>query len=260
MLKKRLIGVVIIKNGWAVQSFAYNRYLPLGKPECVIENLDRWGVDEILVLCIDRSNNSLGPDFKLLKNIARLGLKTPLIFGGGINSVQNAVDAIQLGADRICVDSMLQNQLEIVKESTRYLGAQALIGVLPLSISDNNFNCLDYRKNINSKISNEDLNEIAHAVSEILVVDWIHEGEKEAFDTRLITEFPINHVPLIAFGGISEYEQMHSLLVLNNVSAVAVGNSLNYREHAAQKLKDNLMHTSLRQSNYESKNTLLNDA
>ena len=133
MLKKRLVGVVIIKNGWAVQSFGYDRYLPLGKPECVIENLDRWGVDEILVLCIDRSASSLGPNFKLLKNIARLGLNTPLIFGGGINSVKNGIDAIQLGADRICIDSMLQDHLEEAEELTKHLGAQALIGVLPLS-------------------------------------------------------------------------------------------------------------------------------
>ena len=233
--------------------------MPLGKPECVIENLDRWGVDEILVLCIDRSASSLGPNFKLLKNIARLGLNTPLIFGGGINSVKNGIDAIQLGADRICIDSMLQDHLEEAEELTKHLGAQALIGVLPLSISDNDLKHLDHRQKLNSKISNEHLNEIAHVVSEILIIDWMHEGEKEGFDARLITDFPMNHVPLIAFGGISEHEQMHSLLALNNVSAVAVGNSLNYKEHSVQKLKDNLMHTSLRQSDYESKHTLLND-
>ena len=28
MIKKRLIGTVIVKNGWAVQSFGYNKYLP----------------------------------------------------------------------------------------------------------------------------------------------------------------------------------------------------------------------------------------
>ena len=33
MLKKRLIGVVTVRRGWAVQSFGYKRWLPLGRPE-----------------------------------------------------------------------------------------------------------------------------------------------------------------------------------------------------------------------------------
>ena len=259
MLKKRLIGVVTIKNGWAVQSFGYNRYLPLGKPECIIENLDRWGVDEILVLCIDRSKHSFGPDFELLKKIACLGLKTPLIFGGGINSVEYGLEVIQLGADRICVDAIIHDELEIVRKLSEYLGAQAVIGSLPLSINSNDINWLDYRKNINTKISHESLATISHAVSEVLIIDWVHEGTKEAFDSRLISEFPLNDIPLLAFGGVSECQQMHLLLSLEKVAAVAVGNSLNYKEHSIQKLKENLTVTSLRQSNYESKYTLLSD-
>ena len=78
MLKKRFIAVVTVKDGWAVQSFGYGRYLPLGKPECLVENFDRWGADEILVQVIDRSKGGLGPDFELLKKT----LKQPLIFDG----------------------------------------------------------------------------------------------------------------------------------------------------------------------------------
>ena len=43
MIKKRLTGIVTIRNGLVVQSFGYNQYLPIGKPKVVIENLDRWG-------------------------------------------------------------------------------------------------------------------------------------------------------------------------------------------------------------------------
>ena len=58
MVKKRLVGVITVKDGWAVQSFGYERYLPLGRPEVIAENLDRWGADEILLQCIDRSTTS----------------------------------------------------------------------------------------------------------------------------------------------------------------------------------------------------------
>jgi len=66
MLRKRLVGVVTVRRGRAVQSFGYGRWLPLGRPEVLVENLDRWGVDEILLQCIDRSAQQLGPDLALL--------------------------------------------------------------------------------------------------------------------------------------------------------------------------------------------------
>ena len=55
MLKKRLIATIIIKDNWAVQSFSYKSWLPLGKPECLAENYDNWGADEIVIsIQIDR--------------------------------------------------------------------------------------------------------------------------------------------------------------------------------------------------------------
>ena len=74
MLAKRLIGAVIVRDGLAVQSIGYKKWLPIGKPEIVIENLCRWNVDEIAVLCIDRKLR--GPDLDLLKRITDLNINT----------------------------------------------------------------------------------------------------------------------------------------------------------------------------------------
>jgi cyclase len=68
MLKKRIVGVIPIRNGIAVQSFRYNSYLPLGDPLIIAENLDRWGIDEILLHNIDRTKKKLGPDIILLES------------------------------------------------------------------------------------------------------------------------------------------------------------------------------------------------
>jgi len=115
MLKKRLIGIVLVKDGWVVQSFGYRRYLPLGKPECFVENLDRWGADEIFVLNIDRSTDNIGPDFELLKKLGKLGLDTPIIYGGGIRSLDDGLKVIRLGADRLVVDALMHDDQEIIQ-------------------------------------------------------------------------------------------------------------------------------------------------
>ena len=137
MLKKRIIGVVNIKDGFAVQSFGFNKYLPLGKPECLIENLDRWGADEILLNIMDLSSKSLGPDLRLLEKIANLGIETPLIYSGGIRSVEDGRQVIQTGADRICVTNLLlDNPLTVLKLS-ELIGLQGVIGAIPVGIDEN---------------------------------------------------------------------------------------------------------------------------
>jgi len=261
MLKKRFIGVVTVKNGWAVQSFGYGRYLPLGKPECLVENLDRWGADEILVQVIDRSAASLGPDFELLKKLARLALGTPLIYGGGIRTVEEGVQVIQSGADRITVDALLHDNLSEVIGLGNKLGAQAVIASMPMTMRSNRLEWLNYRSKASAPIG-EALTKVIEQgmVSEVLLTDWQHEGHPNGFDSALIDLFPYKKVPLIIFGGVSSAEQMKSLLARPNVAAVSVGNFLSYREHAIQQFKGALASAALRPSTYSIEYSLLTNA
>ena len=260
MLKKRLIGVVTVNNGWAVQSFGYHRYLPLGKPECLVENLDRWGADEILVQVIDRSKKNSGPDFDLLERLGELGLETPLIYAGGIRSVSDGVRLVQLGADRIVVDALLHDNLLSIKGLSEKLGAQALIASLPLTWQAKGLEWFDYRSQTSTAISNEVLDLIrSGVVSEVLITDWQHEGAPDAFEKKLVDTFPLKDVPIIAFGGLSNVEQMRALLQASGVAAVAVGNFLSYREHAIQRYKDALTSMPIRLATYKSTFSLIAD-
>lgn len=239
MLKKRLVGVIAVKDGQAVQSFGYRRYLPLGRPEILAGNLDRWGCDEILVLCIDRSRRGLGPDIGLLKKLAAMRLSTPLIYGGGVMTAEQAALVVHHGADRVCIDAALhQDDAQPVREMAALLGAQALIGVFPLSLLGAGLQWLDHRSGVSRAF------DAGHpglfdegVISEAMIIDWEHEGHPAAFDTELVTRFPLGKVPLITFGGISEPAQAAALLALPQVSAVAVGNFLNYTELAVQRFK-----------------------
>ena len=258
MLKKRLVAVVTVKDGWAVQSFGYDRYLPLGKPECLVENLDRWGADEILVQVIDRSKNDFEPDFKLLEKLGKLGLETPLIYAGGVRSIVDGVELIQLGADRIVVDAMLHDNLPVVRDLSERLGAQALIASLPLSWRDHEIKWFDYRYKTSTQISNEVLELIQSGIiSEVLISDWEHEGIPGGFEQKLVEKFPLRDASIIAFGGISKPEQMRALLECSGVAAVAIGNFLSYQELAIQKYKEALTNMPVRLAKYKSTFSLI---
>jgi imidazole glycerol-phosphate synthase subunit HisF len=252
MLKKRLVGVITVKDGWGVQSFGYAKHLPLGRPECLAENFDRWGADEILVLCIDRSRRGLGPDLELLKRLSKLGLSTPLSYGGGIRTAADARSVVQSGAERVCLDALLKNDVEVAAISA-LVGAQAVIGVLPLSSRGDSILVRDYLRGEDNSISTATKSVFeAKLASEALLIDWQNEGRPNAFDFRLVEGFPLPDVPLIVFGGISEPEQLRQVFASNRVVAAGVGNFLAYREHAIQILKQQLNIDSLRPAVFRS--------
>lgn len=252
MLKKRLIGVVTVKNGWAVQSFGYRRHLPLGRPEVLVQNLDRWGADEILVQCIDRAASGLGPDLDVLGKISNLGISTPLIYAGGIGGREDAVKVVSHGADRIMVDAMLWDSPQSLEAIARDLGTQAVIAHLPVRMGEDGLYALDYLDRVERPIASWLELLPLEWVSELMVTDWSHEGSSGSFDERLLTVSELLDKPLLCFGGISKAVQLRRILAHPKVVAAGVGNFLSYKEHAVHTLKEQLGSSALRAPHYES--------
>lgn len=252
MLNKRLIGVVTVKNGWAVQSFGYRRYLPLGKPEVLVHNLDSWGADEILLQCIDRTHPAVGPDFELLRKVSDFGISTPLIYSGGIRGRDDALKVVSFGADRVMLDALVKDQPENVEALARILGAQAVIVNLPIRNTAEGLLLLDYRSGHEMPLAKAAKLMPLEWISELMLTDWCQEGNSEAFSMSLLAASDLLKKPLICFGGISTSHQIRTLLATDYVVAVGVGNSLNYKEHAIQALKRDLVGVAIRPANYES--------
>jgi imidazole glycerol-phosphate synthase subunit HisF len=248
MLRKRLIGVVTVKDGWAVQSFGYRRWLPLGRPEVLVANLDRWGADEIMVQCIDRTARGLGPDWALLERIGKLGLSTPMIYSGGLATADDATRAVKLAADRVAFDAAVRRAPEEIDKAGQALGAQAVVVTLPLSRASGELRWLDHVSGAEMPLGTlaDDLAKLA--ISEALVVDWHGEGNPGAFDLGLL-DAPLG-LPLIAFGGISDGATVKAVLDHPQTVAAAVGNFLSYREHAIQHLRRESAAVSLRPAQY----------
>jgi cyclase len=251
MLRKRLLGAVVVRQGWAVQSFGYRRWLPLGKPECLVENLDRWGADGIVVLAIDRGDQ--GPDLALIERLGALGLSTPLTYGGGLRNEADARAAVRAGAERLVLDAVLQENPSAAGAMAQAVGVQALVAALPL-VRDGSgavqhwlHRCCEavpISSAIRERITQE-------AVSELLAIDVAGEGEGRGFDAGLLEAVePLSQLPLLAFGGLATAEQIRPLLRRPRLAGVLVGNALNYREHAIGLLKEALTDQPLRPHHY----------
>ena len=187
----------------------------------------------------------------LLTRLATLGLSTPLIYGGGIRNVEDAIKVVGLGADRVCVDSLLWDKPQSMESIARILGIQALIVNMPIRVHENSLRWLNYRSHKEVPLKDKVLVDLyLEWSSEVMLTDWQHEGFAGSFDPRIPLLFPNLKKPLIVFGGLSQPAQLREMLSLPNVLAVGVGNFLSHKEHAIQLLKGHIFGVPIRPAQY----------
>ena len=251
MLKKRLIGVLTVKNNLVVQSIGYKKYLPIGNPRIVVENLDRWGVDEIICLSIDSSKNDYGPNYELIKSITSKAISTPLTYGGGIKNPDEAAQVIKFGVERVVIDNAFHGDINKIIKVSEKIGSQALIISLPISIKNKTTKIYNHK--------NKKLKDLSTAMfdffkenhcSEILLIDKENEGILDGFNANILDFFPIKNPKKIIFGGLNNIEKLRYFFKHKEVDAIAIGNSLNYKEHSVQKIKEDIKLDFLRERFY----------
>ena len=52
MKKNRMIPIVLLRNGWIVQSKNFSKYQNLGNPVTSVKRLSEWASDEIIYIDI----------------------------------------------------------------------------------------------------------------------------------------------------------------------------------------------------------------
>jgi cyclase len=241
MIKKRIIAVVNVKKNIVVQSFSFKNYLPIGQIEYTVENLNRWQVDEILIQSVDRSVLNEGPNFDLIYKLKKLNISTPIIYGGGVRSLNDCLKLIDSGIERILIDNLLHFNLNEIAKISQTVGAQSLIASLPILFNGNKFLWFDYKSMIHKEFNSQIIKFIDSGIfSEALIVDYKNEGIKNNFNDKILNFKIFKKINLILFGGISESYQIKNILKEANISAVGIGNFLYYKEFSYQKLKEDL--------------------
>ena len=241
MIKKRIIASIIIRNGYAVQSFGYERYLPLGTPEALVENLARWKVDEIVVTDIGCTKENYVINYELISKLAHISDGTPLIYSGGISSPLDAAKVIENGADRVVIENSFYTRKVTPKEIALEIGAQAIIMSIPVINKSKNLYFFDYLQRKSIELSEIQFLLNDDFISEFLITDVANEGAiDKSFQANLISNKFFKNLSLICNGGINSLDSCQNLLKNKLVKAIMIGNKLNHSELSYLQIKDNL--------------------
>lgn len=247
MTFERLIGMVAVRDGRAVKSYGYERWQPAGGIRSALLNLDRWGVDEIVLIDVSRRHH-LDPN--VLAELSHTRLTTPLTYGGGIRTLDDVQSVLAVGADRILIESLMWSAPAEITRIAEVIGGQAIVASLPVEVSADGEATVWAPADPEPRASPSPtrprsvpswVDRIGSLpCEEVLVTDVRAEGHPGGFSAQLADRVgpELQRVgrPVIWFGGI-DHAVARSLLAREGTTGVAVGNILYEEELAVARLR-----------------------
>ncbi len=243
MLRKRIVATLVIKNGIVVQSIGFNRYLPVGNALICVEFLNKWGIDEIVLLDIDKTAQGKGPDFKLITEVSKKSF-VPLTVGGGIRDLNDIRKLIHCGADKISINKAAIKTPKIIKEAANIFGTQCI--VISMDVKKKNGRYEIYSDNGKTPTGLEPLKWAKRiedlGAGEILLNSIDRDGSKRGYDLNIIKKVSKEiSIPVIACGGASQPKHFLEVFTKTGASAAAAGNFFHFTEHSPITVKSFLL-------------------
>jgi len=227
----RIIPKLDIKNLNLVKGIGLEGLRVLGDPKLFIKNYYLQGADEIIYHDVVASLYGRNQLSNLIKRTAE-DCFIPIIVGGGIKDLDDIIEALNSGADRIFVNTAFIKNREFVKESVNYFGSSTIIASIEVLRNDKKFICFadfgreDMKLNLLENIKFLQDN----GVSELIITSIDSDGRGEGYDLK-IAEFISKHckIPYILNGGFAKISHFEDVINCCEPSGIALGSLLHYQ-------------------------------
>lgn len=126
MPAKRIIACLDVRGGRVVKGVKFEGHRDMGDPVELAARYSAEGADEIVIYDITASAEQRTIDYRWLSGIAA-ALDTPLCVGGGIRTLEQAVAALENGADKISINSPALERPALISEIANVAGSQCVV-------------------------------------------------------------------------------------------------------------------------------------
>lgn len=258
MKKNRIIPILLLRNGFLVQSKGFSRYQNLGNPITSVKRLSEWGSDELIYLDLttddqyDMRRDDLGhPNrnnlFDIIHDVSREAW-LPVTVGGRIRSMDDIEKRLSLGADKIAVNSQPLASPEFVEASAREFGSQCIVVSIDVKLRDGRYEVMAQGgKQPTGRDPAAWAREVQErGAGEILLNSIDRDGMKNGYDIELLNQVcNAVSIPVIACGGVGNWDHLAEGLQKTKCDAVAAANIFQYVDQAVYLAKKHLYNLGL---------------
>lgn len=250
MLKKRLIPVILIKNGFLVQSKNFQFHQNLGHPIEAVKRLSEWCSDELIYLDITRDNSydtnredhkykNHGDFLSIIKEVAKVTFM-PITVGGKIKNLSDVEQRFKYGADKVCLNSSPYKDPKLIEQIAKEFGSQSVVISVDVRLIDNEYVIFHENGLLKSRYKLKEWLKIIqdNGAGEVLIKSMDRDGQKSGQDLNLINILDNEcKIPVIACGGTGKWEDFYSVFNETNVSAVAASNIFHHSDQSVYESK-----------------------
>lgn len=233
MLRPRIIPSLLIRNKGLTKTVKFQDGRYIGDPLNAVRIFNEKSVDEIMVVDIDASTESRGPDFDLIRKLAA-ECRMPLCYGGGITTVDEANRIINSGVEKVAISSAVLKSPELISDIARELGSQSVVVVLDVKKRMIGSRYEVYVKNgtKGTGVCPFEFAQKAEALGagEIVINSIDRDGAMEGYDLALVRKIrAATTLPLTVLGGAGTLEDIASLIDEFGIIGAGAGSFFLYK-------------------------------
>jgi imidazole glycerol-phosphate synthase subunit HisF len=239
MLSKRIIPCLDIKEGRTVKGTNFVQLRDAGDPVELAAIYAEQGADELVFLDITATVDARKTLLDLVKQVAKT-IDIPFCVGGGISSISDVSALLNMGADKVSINSAAVRDPELISSLAKEFGSQCIV----VAIDTRSVEGVDIvhthggRKPTNL-VTQHWLKEVEQrGAGEILLTSMDADGTKAGFDLNITGYASENlQIPIIASGGAGNMEHFEIAFNVAKADACLAASIFHYKEVAIPDLK-----------------------
>ncbi len=247
MREVKIIPCLDIKEGRVVKGIKFVNLRDARDPAEAAEAYSREGADELVFLDIFATVENRKTRMEWVKKVRDV-VTVPFAVGGGIGSIEDMKALIDLGVDKVSINTAAVKNPELISEASKKFGKEKLVVAIDgrKNPSDSGLPRLEVVIKSGTESTGMDIVEWAKRVEslgagEILLTSKDADGTKDGYDlemTKAVAEAV--SIPVTASGGAGKLEHLYQAVTTGKASAVLAASIFHFKEISIMEAKQYL--------------------
>jgi cyclase len=197
------------------------------------------GADEITFLDITATHQNRKPMIDVIEKTAE-NIFVPLTVGGGVSSVEDMKSFLDVGADKVSLNSAAIKNPKLIEDGAKRFGNQCIVVAIDAKRIGDKWNVF-----INGGRIDTGINAVVWAkkavsmgAGEILLTSMDRDGTKDGYDLKLTETIASSvSVPVIASGGVGKLKDFLDGVNIGKASALLAASVFHYKKFSIGDVK-----------------------
>ena len=243
MITKRIIPCLDVKNNKVVKGIQFKNHEIVGSIVDLAEKYSNDGADELVFYDISASTHGSVVNKNWISKISEV-INIPFCVAGGIKTLEDAKQILNLGADKISINTPALNNPNLISELSNSFGSQCVVIGMDIKIIDaeaylfaktgsertafcTNKKPLDWLQEV------QDL-----GAGEVVINAMGKDGVRDGYDIELLQSLETKcSIPMIASGGAGGPDDFINVFEQTNVDGALAAGIFHRNEFSVGQIK-----------------------